>query len=182
MDLAREIPALFGDPAGGAFFDAPAGGVDLLARTRESDDWAVPSGNSAAALLLLRLGAITADPGFSERGREVLRALSGSLDRLPMGAPSLLMALDFDLGPAREVVLTGDPASEGFRALERSLSRRFLPRTVVLRRTEDAAGREIASLLPWTAAHGPVDGKPAAYVCSGGACRSPVTEEERLYD
>ena len=180
METAREIPRLFGDGACAAFFDAPADAAHLLARTRETDDWAVPSGNSAAACFLLRLGAMTGDPHFSAAGRGVVKALSGSLDRLPMGAPFLLMALDFDLGPSREVVLAGDPGSEGFRALDRALAARFLPRTVILRRPPGPDGDRTAKLLPWLAGYGPVDGKPAAYLCEGGACRAPVTTAEEL--
>ncbi len=180
LALAREIPALFGDPDGGALFDAPAGAKDLIARTRESDDWAVPSGNAGAALLFLRLGRLAADPALEERGRAILKALSGGLDRLPMGAPFLLMALDFDLGPTREIVLAGDPSSDAFRALEREVSRRFLPRTVTAWRPTGEKGEAAARLMPWLAPYGPVDGRPAAYICTGGACKAPVTDPEAL--
>ena len=172
LALARAIPGLFGDPAGGAFFDAPASAKDLLARTRETEDWAMPSGNSVAAVLLLRAGRLAGDPALEERGRAALRALSGTLDRLPIGSPALLCALDFDLGPTREVVLAGDPADGAFRALEREAGRRFLPRAVTAWRPP---GDDAAKAAPWLAPYGPVDGKPAAFVCVKGVCRKPVT-------
>jgi hypothetical protein len=178
--LARTMLRLFSEEKEGALFDTPKGAADLLARTRDGDDWAVPSGNAGAALLLLRLGRLSTDTAMEERGRAVLRAFSGAVDRVPLAAPALLMALDFDLGPTLEVVLAGDPASAGFRAMEREVSRRFLPRTVVAWRPPGAAGEAIAKALPWLAAYGPVDGKAAAYVCTGGACNAPVTTVEAL--
>jgi hypothetical protein len=180
MDLARTMLRLFSEEGQGALFDAGKEAPDLLARTRDGDDWAVPSGNAGAAGLLLRLGRLAGDPVLEARGREILRAYSGALDAVPLGAPALLAALDFDLGPTREIVLAGDPGSAAFRALEREVSKRFLPRAVTARRPGGADGERVAKLLPWLAAYGPVDGKPAAYVCEGGVCREPVTTAEEL--
>jgi hypothetical protein len=181
VDLARTAVRLFSEEGQGALFDAGKDAPDLLARTREGEDWAVPSGNSVAAALLLRLERLAACPDLDGRGRAILQAYSGSLDATPIGSPALLVALDFDLGPTREVLLAGDPASEGFRDLEREISRRFLPRTVVARKPTGAEGERVAKLLPWTAPCGPVDGKAAVYLCEGGVCRAkPITSVEEL--
>jgi len=170
----------FADPATGAFWFTADDAEGLIARTREGEDWAVPSGNSAAALLLLRLGRMTGEPALEEAGRGVLRAFSGGVARLPMAYPAMLAALDFDLGPTREVVLAGDPASKGFRALRAEIDRRFLPRVTVLVHPQGAAGREIEALAPWLKGYGPVDGRPAAYVCTALACQAPVTDPAAL--
>jgi hypothetical protein len=180
LDLARTALRLFSGPSPGALFDVPEGAADLLARARDGDDWAVPSGNSAAALLLLRLGRLAADPGLEARGRAILSAFSGALERMPMAAPAMLRALDFGLGPSREIVLAGDPASPAFRALEREVARRLLPRAVTAWRPSGEAGEAAARALPWIAPCGPVDGKPAAFVCTDRACKAPVTTPEDL--
>ncbi len=180
-EVAAEMLRRFGDPAGGGLWTTASDAEPLLARPREGEDWAVPSGNSAAALLLLRLGRLTADPETEEAGRGLLRAFSGPAEKFPMAHPFLLLALDFDLGPGREVVLAGDPASEGFRALDRVLARRHLPRVVVAAHpTDPAAAAAIEALVPYLKDYRPVDGKAAAYVCRGGSCRAPVTTPEAL--
>jgi uncharacterized protein YyaL (SSP411 family) len=168
--------ALFAEEGEGALYDAGKDSPDLLARTREGDDWAVPSGNSGAALLLLRLGRLSGEPSLEERGRAILRAFSGSLDQVPMGAPAMARALDFDLGPTKEIVLAGDPADPALRALERAVARRFLPRSTVAWRGPGKAP------LPWLEPYGPVDGKAAAYVCEGGTCKAPITDPAALAD
>jgi uncharacterized protein YyaL (SSP411 family) len=174
LDLARTMLRLFAEDGEGALYDVGKDAPGLLARTREGDDWAVPSGNAGAALLLLRLGRMAGDPGLEARGRGILRAFSGSIDGMPLGVPAMLRALDFDLGPTMEIVLAGDPADPALRALEREIAKRYLPRVSVLRRGPGKAA------FPWLEAYGPVDGKPAAYVCVGGTCRAPVTTPEAL--
>ncbi len=48
----------FWDEQDGAFFDTAQGQGDLIARTRDASDGAVPSGNSMAAYGLIRLARI----------------------------------------------------------------------------------------------------------------------------
>jgi uncharacterized protein YyaL (SSP411 family) len=75
------------------------------------------------------------------------------------------------------VVLAGDPADAAFRSLEREAGRRFLPRAVTAWRTPGDAGPKAA---PWLSPYGPVEGKPAAFVCVKGVCKRPVTTKEDL--
>ena len=57
----------FADPAGG-FFDTPVNG-ELITRMKERYDGAEPSGNSVAAMNLLRLARLTGDTSWQELGR-----------------------------------------------------------------------------------------------------------------
>jgi uncharacterized protein YyaL (SSP411 family) len=140
----------------------------------------VPSGNAGAALLLLRLGRLTGDGALEARGREIIRAFSGSLEGMPLGAPAMLRALDFDLGPTTEVVIAGDPAAADFRALEKEVDRRFIPRLSVARRPRGPEGERLAKVLPWLAGFGSADGSASAAICRGGTCSAPVSTPEAL--
>ncbi len=180
VSLAGAMRERFADGKSGAFWTTAHDAEPLIARTREAEDWAVPSGNSAAALLLLRLGRLLGDPGMEGAGRGVLRAWSGGLESTPAAFPAMLAALEFDLGPTREIVVAGDPADPRFAALRREIDRRFLPRVVVAARVPGPAGEALVRLAPWLRDYGPVEGAPAAYVCSGGTCRAPVTTAAAL--
>jgi uncharacterized protein YyaL (SSP411 family) len=178
--LDEDMGRLFWDEAGGGYFftgsDAPA----LLARTKEIYDGALPSGNSVAVLVLLRLARMTGRSELESRAEETVRAFSGSVSRLPGAHTQLLGALDFAFGPTREVVVAGSVADAGTRALLAAARSGYTPRTVTLLREPGEAGEAIARLAPFTAAQQPVGGKPAAYVCENFTCAAPVTDPAAL--
>ena len=179
-DLAREMVAKFGDAKAGGFLLSSSGSETLVARTKELYDGAMPSGNSAAALLLLRLGRLTQDEALEAEGRRTLQTWAGTIDRYPSGYPVALQALAFAIGPTREVVIAGDPADAATKALIAEIRKRHRPETVVLVRAPGDAGRAIVAIAPFVASQGLVGGKPAAYVCSNYACKAPVTTVAEL--
>ena len=73
-DLADRMIALFADPDGAGFYYAGADAEALIARTRDLEDHPTPGGNSQAALVLLRLGALTGDAALTERAHTALCA------------------------------------------------------------------------------------------------------------
>ena len=60
-ELADTMIARFGDPERGGFFSTADDHEELIARRKEIGDHPIPSGNSAAALGLLRLAALTGE-------------------------------------------------------------------------------------------------------------------------
>ena len=171
VEVAGEMEKRFSDPAGG-FFNSPAGGEDLGVRRKEAYDGAMPSGNSAAAFALLRLGLLTGDTRWTALGEGTLEAFAGELSDHPAALAMMLCALDLDVGPAQELVVAGaGPAAEAMLAGARGM---YLPRTVVLR-----ARAGLAAVAPWTAEMGEADAA-VAYVCTGFACQAPVREWRAL--
>jgi uncharacterized protein YyaL (SSP411 family) len=166
----------FQDDEVGGFFFTGDDAERLVSRTKEVYDGAMPSGNSIAALTLLRVGRLTMDEKLSNAGRRTVDCFAGHLAGMPTGFPVMLAALDLTVGPAREITLAGVPGDEGLGALRREVHRRYLPRTVLA-----MSGVEgIADLVPFLAEQKPVDGQAAAYVCEDYACRQPVTTVEAL--
>jgi len=177
--LLATLQQRFGDAEHGGFFASPQD-TELFHRSKPSYDGAMPSGNSAAATALIRLGLLLQDRELTARGEATLASLAETLTKAPgFGATQALQALDLYLGPAREVVVAGEPDAAGTQALLRALRSRFLPRTVVLHRPPGDAPA-ITKLVPSLAAQTPVDGKPAAYVCRDFTCQAPVTTVEEL--
>jgi len=182
---ARDVVERFADSKNGGFHFVSKHGETLVARTKELYDGAIPSGNSAAMLLLLRVGRLTQDEKLEAAGRDALASWASTIDRYPSGYPVALMALAFAIGPTREVVIAGDPSDAATQALVAEVRRRHLPQTVVLLHPPGDAGRAIEEVAPFVKAQGLVGGKPAAYVCENFACKAPVTtaaEFGRLLD
>ena len=85
--------------AGGFYFTA-ADHEELLLRSKDAYDNAIPAGNGIAAQVLFRLAALTGDESYGERGRVCLQAFSGAMARSPRGTATLLRALALDPGAA----------------------------------------------------------------------------------
>jgi uncharacterized protein YyaL (SSP411 family) len=177
--LTDEMIELFWDEREGGFFFTPHDGERLLVRRKELYDGAVPSSNSIAFLNLLRLGAALARPDCEERAALLVRSFSGTVAAHPSAYTTFLSALDYALGPAAEIVVVGQAASDDTRALLGSLRSSFLPSKVVLLRPAADAG-EIAAVAPWLGQYRQIDGLATAYVCRAHVCGLPVTDADAL--
>jgi len=170
---------LFWDADGGGFYFTGEDAEPLIARTKEIYDGAMPSGNSVAAEVLVRLAQITGDDSLAAKAEALFRAFSGIVARIPSAHTRLLGALDYALGPTREIVIASEPGDSEGVAMARALGDRFLPRTVSLWR-----GIQNPELLervaPFTRSQPPLGGKATAYVCENYACRAPVTRAADL--
>jgi uncharacterized protein YyaL (SSP411 family) len=170
LDLAETTIERFGDPERGGFFSTSSDHEQLIARRKEIGDHPIPSGNSAAALGLLRLAALTGERRYEQWAEGVLRLFADVAAKHPDAFAHLLRALDFALSPTREVALVGDDLAE-LAAVVRAELR---PHLVL------AGGPEGSAQPPLLAQRRAVDGGPTAYVCERFACRSPVTEPGEL--
>jgi uncharacterized protein YyaL (SSP411 family) len=178
--LAGQMTELFGDESGGLFFLSGKDSEKLIVRNRPSYDGAVPSGNSVAALALLRLGQLTMDLDVSDRGGQVLKGLSGQLSQSPASLTAALIALDFWLGPTQEIVIAGDPAEGATKEMLRLVRGKFLPNAVVLFHATGKAGLAIEKEVPFVAMQVVVEDKSTAYVCENYVCKRPVNSVAEL--
>jgi hypothetical protein len=170
--LADEIIARFPDTERGGFFSTPTDHEALIARRKDLEDTPIPSGSSGAAFGLLRLAALTGDHSYAQAATGAIQIVHRIATDHPNGFGHLLAAVDFLIGPVREVALVGDPLEPLVRAVRRD----FRPNLVL-------AGSRLATddtAVPLLEGRGPLDGTPAAYVCEGFACRAPVTKPDDL--
>ena len=160
----------FADPDKGGFFTTPSDGEKLIVKRKDIDDHPIPSGSSSAAYGLLRLAAFTGGHEYAEHARSVIRLYGRVAERHPHAVAHLLRAIDFDLAGVREVALVGDTLDE----LAATVRSELRPHVVL------AGGPAGTKEPPLMAERVEVEGRPAAYVCEGFACRAPVTEPAQL--
>jgi uncharacterized protein YyaL (SSP411 family) len=168
--LADTTIVRFGDHDRGGFFSTSDDHEELIARRKEIGDHPIPSGNSAAALGLLRLEALTGERSYGAWADGVLRLFAKAAPRQPDAFAHLLRALDFQLTPTKEVALVGEDLNE-LAAVVRSEHR---PHLVL------AGGPEGSDTPPLLANRPTLAGKPTAYVCEHFSCQAPVTNAEAL--
>ena len=176
--LADVMVAEFGDPDGAGFYDTSIRHETPVARPRDLHDGATPSGNAVAADVLLRLGAMTGTEDYSNRASELLRTMVSTMREHPIAAGRYLSAVDFYLGPVKEVALAGDRENSDLRALHDALYDRFEPNLIVGYVDESRA--ETTDRLPFLRERPVRDGRATAYVCEHFACLPPVHDPEAL--
>jgi uncharacterized protein YyaL (SSP411 family) len=168
--LAETMIERFGDSERGGFFSTSSDHEELIARRKEVGDHPIPSGNSAAALGLLRLAALTGEREYERRAEGVLRLFARPAAGHPEAFAHLLRALDFQLAPTREVALVG----EDLAALAAVVRGGLRPHLVA------AGGAEGTSSPRLLADRPTVEGRPTAYVCENFTCQAPVTDPKAL--
>lgn len=168
--LAEEILRQFTDPAGG-FFSSPERGERLLKRPKAVYDGALPSGNSAAAVLFDRLGRLSGEAKWREAAARQLAFLAVNAGEYPAGIAGGLCALPGVTGQTEELVCVADAVPEALRRLTAGYRPEL---SVLLKRPGDTA---LAAFAPYTAMMERKDGKPTFYLCKNGACGLPTTAE-----
>jgi uncharacterized protein len=177
--LVDTMVAQFADEDGG-FYDTSLDHEALVTRPKDLYDNATPSGNSVGAETLLRLSEFTGEHRYRERAEHAIAGLAQVMGQHPTAFGHWLNALDFSLGPTKEVALAGLPDGEDTQALVHTIFSRFLPNKVVALREPGAAGERAAQAIPLLADRPQLQGKATAYVCQNFTCQLPVTEPEAL--
>ncbi|MFH1717178.1 MAG: thioredoxin domain-containing protein [Planctomycetota bacterium] len=180
--LAEEMIELFADDDGGGFFLTGKDSEKLIARTRPGSDGAIPSGNSVAALALLKLGRLTMNQNFTKQGAGILEAFSAQLEKSPAYSSAMLAALDFHLGPTQEIVIAGKRDASDTRQMLRSVRGKFLPRAAVLLHDQNETGSVIYEIVPFVKNQTAVGSRATAYVCQNYVCNKPVNSAGELED
>jgi uncharacterized protein YyaL (SSP411 family) len=103
--LADAMTDRFWDASKGGFFFTASDSEALLARTKEIQDGATPSGNSVAALDFLRLGHLTGRPPTSSARRSRRRPSRPRSRGRRRTSPRPMIAARLRVGPASEIVI-----------------------------------------------------------------------------
>jgi uncharacterized protein YyaL (SSP411 family) len=176
--LADTMLGRFWDDGIAGFYDTAADHQALVVRPRDTGDNATPSGNSAAAEVLLRLALIFDQAEYRARAEAVLGSLAPFMARYPTGFGRYLAAAEFALSTPKEIALVGEPDAPDTQALRAAIFQPYRPNKVVVLRRPDEAEPAIAS--PLLEQRAQIGGAATAYVCEHYACKLPVTDAAAL--
>ena len=169
------LDAHYWDEAEGGYFYAPDDGEASISRTKTAHDAATPAGNGTLVGVLARLHYLTGEAGYRDRAEALVKAFSGELER--NFSPLSTLANNSEvLRRAVQVVVCGEPAEEGTRALIDAIYATSLPNRVL----NVLAPRDALAIGHPAAGKGQHEGRPTAYVCVGPVCSLPVTEPQAL--
>jgi hypothetical protein len=168
----------FGDEDEGGFFFTGKTHEELIVRSKDYFDNAIPSGNSVAAEVLLKLSVLTGDEKYTRFAAAIFRLVSSSIRRYPAAFGRALCALDFFLNATKEIVIIGEREAEDTRSLLREVWTRFIPNKVLVTAEESETAK--SEMIPLLEERSKINGKATAYVCENFACQQPVNEASEL--
>ncbi len=140
--LAERMGTLFADPGQGGFYMTPADSLDLIVRPQDIYDGALPSGNSVAALVLIKLSYLCQEEQYKTQAEGLFNHFLAAVRQAPQAYSFFLSAFDFYLHPAVEVWVEwralghapGPPTQETIASLRKVVYKHYVP-TLVLRHT-----------------------------------------------
>ena len=143
VEITQDQLLHFWDDIMGAFYFTADDGEELLARQTSIYDGAIPSGNSVAALNLIRIARLTNATDLEEKAIRIGQAFATQIRAHPSVYTQLLLAVDYSSGPAFEIILAGDPNAEDTLAMLAVIREQFIPnKVVVLRPSTDLTPRD----------------------------------------
>jgi hypothetical protein len=177
IELTDILIGEFWDDDDGAFFYTGKSHEQLISRAKPAFDASIPSGNSMAAQLLLRLYHYTSREVYLKKAETILRSYHDSMAAQPFGLAHMLGALDFYLRKPKEIVIVGEPDEPRTREILEGVHSTYLPNsTLQLVRPNE----KIDEMAPLLKGKSQVGGRATGYVCHNFTCSAPVTTWDEL--
>lgn len=171
--LCTSMLDLFWDERHGGFFFTGNDAETLLVREKEVYDGAVPSGNSAAAVQLLRLGRLTGDVSLIEKAEAMFSVFKREIEAYPSSSAFFMQSVLTHIMPQKEIVVFGSKDDPDRKRFIEALQEHFTPAYTILA-TEHP--EELAGISDFAAGYEMIDGKTTVYICENFTCRRPTTD------
>jgi len=174
--LAGLLLDFFFDRENGGLYPYSSDGEQLLTRSKEVYDGAMPSGNAVAALVFSRLARLTGKVRWQEAARLQFSYLAGVVESYPAGYSFTMLTLLEELWPSAELVCT---ANEVPAELITFLRQKPRPEMSVLVKTPENQ-EALSTLAPFTEAYPVLNHEVRYYLCRNGACTKPTASISEL--
>ncbi|MBT5095997.1 MAG: thioredoxin domain-containing protein [Halobacteriovoraceae bacterium] len=148
---------------------------NLIVNTFELTDNARPNSNGTSLLNLNKLYAFTFKKKYKEKRDQLMKAYGKAFNKFPSHVAQALLALDYHLDAAKEVVIVGKNDEQNTQKLLSTVRQNFLPNKVL------AFGNNISrKYVPLVKDKVAIGGVATAYVCLENICKLPVRDPNKL--
>jgi hypothetical protein len=180
LELNSDFIKRFWDDKTGGFFFTASDGEKLPVRQKEVYDGATPSGNSVAAMNILKLSRFTGSSELESMASIMAGAFSSTIRKFPSAYTQFLLFVDFLLGPAFEIALVGHLGSKDVKNIMTSLNGIYAPNKLMIFKPCDSESHEILEVAPYLVNFEMINNKATIYVCRNFACETPTNDPDRM--
>jgi uncharacterized protein YyaL (SSP411 family) len=170
-NLANYLMAHFWDDSTNGFFFTSDDHEKLIMRPKNNYDLSMPSGNSVAAYVLLKLYHITQNKQFLEIAKKIIESQAISAAENPFAFGYLLNALYLYYQKPTEITIINGKNSE----LVSSLRKKFLPESIMVL-IESQSNLEALSKHPFFSGKEFQNDKTIVFVCKNFSCSLPLSD------
>ena len=170
-NLANYLITHFWDDSTNGFFFTSDDHEKLIMRPKNNYDLSMPSGNSVAAYVLLKLYHITQNKQFLEIAKKIIESQAISAAENPFAFGYLLNALYLYYQKPTEITIINDKNSE----LVSSLRKKFLPESIMVL-VENQSNLEALSKHPFFSGKEFQNDKTTVFVCKNFSCSLPLSD------
>ncbi len=181
LELNNYLLDHFNDSDNGGFFHTADDAEELLFRSKEIYDGAIPSGNSVCTMNLMKLAAITADPELQELAHRTIQAFSAKVSDTPAGYTHFMSAVDIATRETADIVIVGKPDAPDTLDTISLINERYIPGKIIILRTEEKDER-ITEIAPYTKDMAMIDGKTTVHICRNQECDLPINDKKKLIE
>ena len=170
-NLANYLIAHFWDDSTNGFFFTSDDHEKLIMRPKNNYDLSMPSGNSVAAYVLLKLYHITQNKQFLEIAKKIIESQAISAAENPFAFGYLLNALYLYYQKPIEITIINGKNSE----LVSSLRKKFLPESIMVL-IESQSNLEALSKHSFFSGKEFQNDKTTVFVCKNFSCSLPLSD------
>tara|TARA_S200000501_G_scaffold339840_1_gene347858 strand:- start:56547 stop:58736 length:2190 start_codon:yes stop_codon:yes gene_type:complete len=174
IDLSSVMLEDFHDENSGGFFIGARDAEKLIIRAKDSYDGAIPSGNSVAAMNLIRINRLTGDLKWIDNAVGTFRTFTDKVKNAPTTMSHMLTAFMFDIKSTKEIVVVGPGNKKSTKKIIEKIQEQYIPNHVIIFNDTDLTD-ELENLAPWIKNQKMIDEKPTIYICQDFSCRKPTT-------
>jgi len=170
-NLANYLITHFWDDSTNGFFFTSDDHEKLIMRPKNNYDLSMPSGNSVAAYVLLKLYYITQNKQFLEIAKKIIESQAISAAENPFAFGYLLNALYLYYQKPTEITIINGKNSE----LVSSLRKKFLPESIMVL-VENQSNLDALSKHPFFSGKEFQNDKTTVFVCKNFSCSLPLSD------
>lgn len=180
LGYCKSMIAFFFDEKQGGFFLYAKDAEQLLFRPKEVYDGAIPSGNSVAAYVLVRLAKITGESKLEELASLQLNFIAGNISEYPYNYSFSLIAILFALYPSKEIVIVVED-KKSYKEIQK-LKRDYFTPNVAITLKDTANEGTLGEIAEFTKDYELKNNETTIYVCENQACLAPFHDINKLVD
>lgn len=173
IELTEQMIELFYDVEHGGFFTYGKDSEELILRPKEIYDGAIPSGNSMAAVVLLRLYSLTFREEFKEYALKTISCFGAELAVSPSAHSIAVTAVMNLYTPTREIIICGNREDDDTKQILQMINKYYYPFTSVIINDET---EEIYSINPNLKNYKKKNHMTTVYICKDNSCSAPAND------